>query len=209
MEDRLFAKNLKKPQGEIGKAVGKIMNDINAFITRHTYSLMELKSNETILEIGFGNGKFIKEIFDDSIDIHYKGIDISDVMVEEAVKLNKDLINREKVELKIGDSKDIPYSKDSFDKVCLINTIYFWETPTQDLKEIYRVLRNDGNIYISIRSKEKLKNDSFTKFYFKLYEYSEIREMLLKAGFRDIKCEQKLEPGKEEFLDVFCIIAKK
>ena len=63
MDDRLFAKNLKEPQGEVGKAIGKIMNKINAFITRFTYKEMDIKDDETILEIGFGNGKFINELY--------------------------------------------------------------------------------------------------------------------------------------------------
>ena len=209
MDDRLFAKNLRKPEGEVGKAIGKIMNEMNAFITRFTYRLMDIKSNENILEIGTGNGKFIREIYEYNENIHYMGIDLSNAMIEEARKQNKDLIDQGKVDFLLGNSKELPLESDYANKVCLINTIYFWEDPLQDLKEIYRVLKNDGKIYISIRSKDKLENERFTRFYFRLYKYDEIKEYLKQAGFKNIRLEHKPEPGKEDHLDAVCIIAEK
>lgn len=209
MDDILFAKNLKKPQGEIGKTIGKIMNEINSFITRYTYKQLGIKENDTILEIGFGNGKFIKEIFDNGINANYKGVDISDVMVEEATIYNQYLIDQGKVELIHCYSKEMPYNDCSIDKVCLVNTIYFWEDPIQDLTEIHRVLKENGEIYISIRSKDCLLKNKFTRYYFKLYEYLEIKKLLIQSGFKGIRYKQVLEPESKDLLDVLCIIAIK
>ena len=170
---------------------------------------MNICENEILLEIGFGNGKFISEIVERQNNIKYLGIDISDVMVADAKKINHELINQGKVQLVEANSVNIPFENESIDKVCLINTFYFLEDPLTDLKEIYRVLKPTGKIFISIRSKDKLQQDSFSKYYFKLYENSEIEELIEKGGFKNIDTQAKLEPGKEKFLDMVCIIAEK
>ena len=37
MDNRLFAKHLKNPEGEVGKAVGIVMNKTNEYMNNYTY----------------------------------------------------------------------------------------------------------------------------------------------------------------------------
>jgi SAM-dependent methyltransferase len=61
------------------------------------------------------------------------------------------------MELKAGNFTKIPYEDGFFDKVCVINCIYFWPNPVVDLKEILRVLKNKGKLIISVYTKEMAK----------------------------------------------------
>ena len=46
-----------------GHKVGEMMNKANEFLYDFTSSTMELTENQTILEIGFGNGNFFDKLF--------------------------------------------------------------------------------------------------------------------------------------------------
>ncbi len=68
------------------------------------------------------------------------GIDYSDVMVRQAAKRNAKAIAQNRVELKQGDMKSLPYADNTFDKVFAIQVLYFLTEPMPALKEIYRSL---------------------------------------------------------------------
>jgi len=63
LKARLFASQLRKPGFLFGKKVGLQMNAGNAFLYEFTINTMQLKDGESILEIGFGNGKFFEQLF--------------------------------------------------------------------------------------------------------------------------------------------------
>ena len=210
MDHRIFAQHLKIPKGIVGIEVAKIMNHINRFMIEFTFDKMNIQNDEKILEIGFGNGTHINSIFQKlNNKFRYHGLEYSETMFDEALRANEVAIIEKRVDLKLGYSNDMEYSNDFFDKVCLINTIYFWKTPETDLKEIYRVLKKNGAVYIAIRSNETLKKEMFTKYYFKFFEYEELTELLHLVGFLNVEKEHIIEPDKENELDILLITAYK
>src|SRR6187551_2981126 len=92
LKARLFASQLRKPGFLFGKKVGLQMNAGNAFLYDFTINAMQLKEGESILEIGFGNGKFFKQILSKANNLKLSGIDYSSEMLREAKALNKYLI---------------------------------------------------------------------------------------------------------------------
>src|SRR5690606_5227869 len=121
-----IAKQLRKPKGEIGHQVAVKMNESNAEMNRRAIEELNLTTNNHLLEIGMGNGLFVKEIYSKQEDIQYTGLDYSEQMVEEAIKINQQLINLGKVKFNLGTADQIPFHDNSFDKVLTVNTIYFW-----------------------------------------------------------------------------------
>jgi SAM-dependent methyltransferase len=53
--------------------------------------------------------------------------------------------------LQEGTVSALPFADGSFDKVCSVNTLYFWPDPARDLGEVYRVLAPEGRCYITFR----------------------------------------------------------
>lgn len=209
MEDYLFAKHLKKPQGEIGKKVGEIMNSMNEYMILYTYKKMNIQDGDNILEIGFGNGQFINELFKINNNICYNGIELSETMLNEALKLNLNLVETNKIELILGSASNMNYPNNFFSKICIINTIYFFKDLKYDLKEVFRVLENFGMLFISIRSKELLSKEGFVKHYFNLYEFDEIKEILVSVGFTNIKNNYEKDLSSNIQKDLLCITAQK
>lgn len=148
------------------------MNKTNNFLYDFTLDTMRIADNESILEIGFGNGKFFDKIFTVANNLKISGLDFSPEMVKEATSNNPSTTNAGKLTLRLGSSDNIPFP-DSFDKVFCINVIYFWERPVDHLKEIHRVLKPGGTFYTAIRTKETLEQLPFAAHGFNMYAQEE------------------------------------
>jgi ubiquinone/menaquinone biosynthesis C-methylase UbiE len=70
------------------------------------------------------------------------GVDYSEEMVQQARKRNAAAVRAGRVEIKHGDVAALPYDDESFDKVCAIETFYFWPDPVANLQEVRRVMRS-------------------------------------------------------------------
>jgi ubiquinone/menaquinone biosynthesis C-methylase UbiE len=176
--NKTIAKQLRKPSGILAGKVGNEMNITNSFLYDFTIEAMQLKNDESILEIGFGNGKFFDKIFSTANDLKISGLDFSPEMVKVAIGNNPSTSNTRKLTLRLGSSDKIPFPDNSFDKVFCINVIYFWEQPAAHLKEIYRVLKPGGRFYTTIRTKESLVQMPFAKYGFSIYTQNEWVTML-------------------------------
>ena len=54
-----MASQLGKPEGDTGRAVGEMLNRVNANITAAVYQRLMLRPGQRVLEIGFGNGRLL------------------------------------------------------------------------------------------------------------------------------------------------------
>lgn len=123
---KIVAKQLRKPSGILASKVGNEMNRTNSFLYDFTIDAMQLKSDESILEIGFGNGKFFNKLFSTADNLKISGLDFSPEMVKEAAANNKSISNNGELTLQLGSSNNIPFPDNSFDKiVCRQNKVNF------------------------------------------------------------------------------------
>jgi ubiquinone/menaquinone biosynthesis C-methylase UbiE len=176
--NKIIAKQLRKPSGILAGKVGNEMNITNGFLYDFTINTMQLRDNEAILEIGFGNGKFFDKIFSTAKDLKISGLDFSSEMVKLAKENNRSTSNTGKLTLRLGSSDKILFPDNSFDTIFCINVIYFWEQPEVHLKEIYRVLKPGGKFYTTIRTKESLVQMPFAEYGFIIYTQNEWVSML-------------------------------
>lgn len=160
------ARQLRKPQGSNGLIIGKHMNVSNKHINLHTIAIVNPSQNDRILEVGMGNGFFVKNIVNVCPMIKYHGIDYSEAMVKEANRINRLAVKSKKAEFCNASISSIPYKDAFFNKIFTINTLYFWENPIQVLTELKRVLKDDGEIIIAFRPKHNLENLSLHNLIF-------------------------------------------
>ena len=193
----LIAQQLRKPSGEAGVVMGEKMNDGNQHLHRFVVEGIDIKDGAVVLEAGFGNGKFIAEIFEKTPNVKFYGIDYSETMVQEAGKNNQQLIDEGKVVLEHASLDAIPYSDNTFDHFFTVNTLYFWENPPLVLKEIKRVLKPGGSLHIGIRPKSNLTSLTFIQHGFTLYEIEDVVAMLKEANFKSIEHHTQQEPEIE------------
>jgi cyclopropane fatty-acyl-phospholipid synthase-like methyltransferase len=95
MEDatlQFIAAQLRKPEGDAGILMGERMNEGNCCINEHTIEALAATGNERILEIGMGNGFFVRQILKGEPGLHYTGCDFSPEMVQECERRNPESI---------------------------------------------------------------------------------------------------------------------
>ncbi|MHB1278948.1 MAG: class I SAM-dependent methyltransferase [Bacteroidia bacterium] len=192
-----LAAQLRQPQGEFGLQVGNNMNIGNVHINKKTIELLELVPNDQVLEIGMGNGFFIKDLFSIEPYIHYTGLDFSPLMVEEATRINQDFIREGKVRFHLAPAGSMPFEDASFTKIFTINTLYFWDDPEQIVAELRRVLKKDGELFLSIRPKEVMQHYPFVKYGFAMYSREEVEALLEANGFQVIAAIESDEPEQQ------------
>lgn len=186
-----LGQQLRKPTGEKGIIVGENMNASNVEIYSLACTMVDFNDNDKILEIGFGNGRFISYYFNINSNIKVFGVDHSETMCYEATLLNNKYIDNKKLILKLEDSIKTSFESDFFDTIISINTIYFWKSIDEQIEEICRLLKSNGKIIIGFRPKSQLERFPYTKEGFRLFESSEIINLFKKHGLYLIKEKTK------------------
>ena len=159
----VIAKQSRMPTGILGLLNAIFMKKKNMLVYDWVIKLLTIQITDKILEIGFASGDGIKKISEIIKEGFIAGIDISEIMVKKAIKLNYKGISQGKIDIKLCGTRSIPYAEASFDKVFAINVIYFWEDPIRDLKELHRILKRNGLIAIYIFSYDDLVKHKFTQ----------------------------------------------
>jgi ubiquinone/menaquinone biosynthesis C-methylase UbiE len=191
------AAQLRQPHGEAGVQTGIRMNEGNALINRFTFDALAPASGELILEIGMGNGYFIRELLQKTPGLRYIGCDFSETMITEATRLNRELVDGERVQFFLSAADHLPVRAQSVDKVFTVNTLYFWPDEKAVLNEIARVLKPGGKVVISIRPKWQMEQYPFTKFGFAMYDRSDLQRLLSENNFQIESVWEREEPRQE------------
>lgn len=202
------AKQLRKPEGEAGIEMAEIMNQGNFPMNMHTLAVVNPQENDDILEIGMGNGFFVKYILRHSPSINYTGCDYSKTMVQKAIADNTIFLKKGRASFLEGNVHELPFTEIQFTKIFTVNTFYFWEDAELALSEIKRVLHPEGAFILSVRPKSLMSQYPVTKYDFTLWEDEEI-EALLRKHFSKIEITKIQEPDQEwmgEIRSRACII---
>lgn len=174
------------PRGFVGKCCCIIMNMINKAMYRKVVSLVKIKENAAVLDIGYGNGYLISLLYKNYKPNIY-GIDISEDMKVNAKKRNQKGIAAGKIHIEIGDCCNLSYDNEFFDVITSINTIYFWEDTQKGLEEILRTLKQSGKFYNVVYTKEWLQKLSYTQKGFQFFEKEDYSNLGRQARFSKVE----------------------
>ena len=93
------------------------------------------------------------------------GMDVSDEMIRRARRRHVDVENAMFV---VGEADQIPWDANFFTHVISVESAYYWPDPAAGLREIFRVMREGGSVWVLINY------------------YREIRTPTSGAKFRDV-----------------------
>lgn len=195
---KILASQLKNPHGEKGLEVAEMMYQTNFSMIKHALQYLDITDGDTVLEIGYGNGKHISLIFEKTPSIFYQGLEISPLMYERAIIENQKQILNQLVNLQLYNGKNIPFPEDFFDKVFTVNTIYFWEFPELFLKELHRVLKLGGRLTISFIEESFMEKMPFAHFGFTYYNKNKINRLLKEIPFEMVDYQTEKENIKSK-----------
>ncbi len=107
-----------------------------------------LPDGGSVLDIGTGPGRLLREIATLRPGLRLTGIDLSPSMIAVARELLSDAELQTFVHLDIGDAAKMPYPDASFDLIVSTISMHHWQEPEAVVAEAFRVLRLGGRLWI-------------------------------------------------------------
>ncbi len=187
-KSELIARQSAHPRGLLGQVVARLMALDTAAANRCVLAAVEPKPGERILELGCGHGRALRRVADKVGHGGVTGVDPSQVMCDVATRHNRRAIKAGTVLVKRGSVASIPASDATFDKAFSVHTIYFWPDLDAGLRELHRVLRPGGQLWLSFHSSENSAiAANLPESVYTLRSGDEIVGALERAGFHDIE----------------------
>ncbi|UZJ40541.1 methyltransferase domain-containing protein [Prosthecochloris sp. SCSIO W1101] len=188
-----------KPSGLKGMALAYLMRWVHRTEYNAVAEALQLGRNDRFLEIGCGSGFFLWKYAAGTAES--AGLDHSADMVAMAGRRNARRVNSGATEFRQGDASSLPWQDGSFTAVAAIATFMFWPDPSNALKEVRRVLQQDGRLVISLgwNADDGVDHTGHAhKYGIKLYSGAELQTMLENTGFShvSITCKKAfMSPG--------------
>jgi SAM-dependent methyltransferase len=182
-----------RPTGFWGRAAGLVMAHRSSNRRRNAWavSLLGVRPQDRVLEIGFGPGLAILELSRIAHEGYVCGIDHSELMLRQAKRRNAAGIRRGVVDLRLGSVDDLSALETPFDKILAVNAMLFWNQPDTRLEQLRHLLRPGGLIAVAHQPRGPGASDETSAA-----KGRELAAALVRAGFSDVRVETlRLKPA--------------
>ena len=208
MKYHKLTENAEKPQGFWGRLMIRSMNKGHNELTDWALSYLNIENGWRVLDVGCGGGRTVSKLCAMVGSGKVYGIDYSELCVKKSEKYNHKNVLCGKAEITQASVSELPFPSGSFDLVTAVETYYFWLDKLHDLVEIHRVLRSGGKLLLVFEMLKSEENPDRWKaveerLNIKAVSSGEINEMLLRAGYRNIRLHVRQNEGR------LCAIAEK
>jgi ubiquinone/menaquinone biosynthesis C-methylase UbiE len=192
-----FVRQCRKPQGMLGRFVGRAMNTGHARVIRWGLGHLSGKPS-ALLDVGCGGGGALRDMASRFPSAKLYGIDYSQDMVLLAKKVNRSLIRIGRIEIAHGSVSSLPFSDNTFDLATAFEAYYFWPDLVHDLQEIKRVLKPRGTLLLVNEAYESVKFQDRNRKWaawadMHLHSPAGYREFMTTAGYGAIEVYEVAE----------------
>jgi ubiquinone/menaquinone biosynthesis C-methylase UbiE len=147
---------MAKQWNKIFKRKGRVSTEIQEDLPK-IVRLFKKKGIKNVLDLGCGSGRHLVYLAKNGFEVY--GIDIADY----GLKIAKDWLKKEglKANIKIGSIyKRLPYEDNSFDAIVSTQTLHHEKIKNirKLIKEIERILKPNGLIFITVRKRKFKKS---------------------------------------------------
>jgi arsenite methyltransferase len=183
MAPRFIARQLSRPSGFMGAVIRLMMNRHNARMNAFAVRQLRLAPSDHVLEIGFGGGVTLPSLMGGAAFV--SGVDRSHDVIGWARRRFSKQIEAGRADFRHGHVESLPFEAAAFDKVCTVNTVYFWSSLAAGFAEIHRVLKPRGRVAIGFLPKERMDRMGMPEDIFTTRSPLEVVGALTQAGFRE------------------------
>ena len=161
------------------------------FITTRIIHDFDICRDEQILDLGCGEGWLCRMLSPLCPEGSIVGLDISDDIIRHAREKTTEFEN---ILYTPGTAEEIPWAENYFSRAISLESAYYWPSPENGAKEIFRVVKPGGKIFLLLslytesryahRPTDSLEN---------LLQIKSLQEwitILTNAGFTEIKSDQ-------------------
>jgi len=200
-----IANQCRKPEGFFGRLMARLLESRNKKTNDWIISLMDIRDNDSLLEVGYGPGYAINRIAHAFKHVKISGIDFSELMWKKASRRNHVFILTKRVDLVCGDLIDYK-GKNEFSKIYGVNVVYFWNDLDKYLAKIFKLLKKKGEVFLYMTDPSQLDKIPFARNeVFNKYTRDQMLVELKKAGFKKARFENE----NNETDMSYCFIAEK
>jgi SAM-dependent methyltransferase len=193
------------PHGLIGQFIGERMLHQHIPETTWSIELLNLQTTDHILEIGFGAGRGLALILQNSPQGHVTGLDLSTTMIEAAVRRNRTAYRAGRLSLLRGNIVALPFQHHLFDSIVSVHTFYFWPEPYALFGHILPLLRVGGRLVITFATACTLKSGK--REYWPLHSQAQMLVQQLQQH-REIHAQLLFGPDSRQFNNVAIVVDK-
>jgi SAM-dependent methyltransferase len=155
MNENLFVSRLNKTRSDMGQIVSDLDYDLRSLFYKGMENKLtdfwDFQTDKKILDVGCGTGFLCEFIVNqhEALTLDITGIDLQSELLDQAIHRAKaDLLSIKYVQ---GDAHKLPFPDCTFDYVVSHTLIKWVNDPSEVLREISRVLKPGGRIFIAER----------------------------------------------------------
>jgi ubiquinone/menaquinone biosynthesis C-methylase UbiE len=175
---------LRRPCGIAGRVIGQAMALVNRQPNRIAIEALNIAPDDTVLELGFGPGRAVRDLSSIVPRGRVLGIDHSAAMLKQASRHNWRAIRDGHVRLQRGRFSSLPWAADTVDKILAVNVVYFFRADAGEIREARRVLRPGGTMAIFATDKSAMENWKFTsRETHRIFDRNDLVTLILRGGF--------------------------
>lgn len=190
----------KKPSGLFGRFLARGMNFGHSGLTRWGLGFIDIACDIDTLDIGCGGGRTVKRLAGIVSDGKVVGIDHSPDAVAVARNKNRAYIAEGRVEIFQETVSSMKFRDGTFGLITAFETHYFWPDFRNDLKEVHRVTKQNGQLLIvgTVYKNKKYDRrnqrivDAIGMTYLSI---KELREILEGAGYLEFDAFEEKKKG--------------
>lgn len=140
-----------RPIGWKGKIFSLLMERMNRRAYLKTMEAVAPKKGQSLLEIGFGTGAFLKGYANEAGTGTLAGVDPSPLMVRTAKRRLRRYRKTFVQKLEVGDDTTQSFAGERFDRIVAIHSFQFWTDPEHTLTRFKELLEGEGEIILTLR----------------------------------------------------------
>jgi ubiquinone/menaquinone biosynthesis C-methylase UbiE len=198
LRDRLVDVVARRPAGTLGRFLYR--NPHSHFKSfEATLAVLELRSDDRLLEIGCGGGTFLALVLASGCEA--KAIDHSADMVALALKRNATACRAGRLEVIHARAEELPFAAERFTCAAMTNVFFFLRDPARALQELSRVLRPAGRLAIHTTAPDPppWMAPPLIAQQMRFYTDEQLHHMARAAGFIDVSIA-RLDHGHSQLL---------
>lgn len=163
--------------------------------------LLEMNENTCLLDIGCGTGRALAFAAEKNNNFgEFYGVDISEKMIEKA---KENFEGKENFHFIQANAESLPLTNNFFDYIISTNSFHHYLHPNKALKEMYRLLKPNGKLYLLDPTTDGIMMKVINKIikladktHVKMYSTKEFKNMYSEAGFNYLNNKSILGPVK-------------
>ena len=180
-----LARQLGNPSMMMGRLLAPLWNKRNEALNEAALAQLALKYGDRVLEVGFGGGSLLGKIASVATDGILVGVDVSPAMVAYCERQHPRLIKSGRLKLVCAGADAIPFPDGHFNKICSVNSVFYWPNIPGALSEFWRLLHAGGTLIMCFTCRASIERKRFAK-HLKLYDSREIMSMMASCGFQEV-----------------------